>query len=524
MRAQPGQRGRVGIVVPALPVRVAGGDERGPRGSVPAQPRLGARRRRADPHDLVPIGQRNPVPRRPVGGDQRRRKARAVRPLRAPASVLVVLSVLAHPVYRRLLLAQIVSLLGTGLATVALALTAHDLAGPRAASVLGTALAIKMIAYIAIGPWAASLAGIADRRGLLVALDLVRVPIALALPFVSAEWHVYLLIGLLQAASALFSPTFQATIPDILADERDYTRALSLSRLAYDLEALASPAIAAALLTAMTFHALFAGTAAGFLASALLVLSVRLPAPQPATGRGWLARAKTGFVVFARTPRLRGLMALNLAVAAPGAIVLVDTVLAVREVLGRPAEDVAVALACFGAGSMAAALVLPRLLDRVSDRIVMLGGGLAAPLVLAALAAWPPSWRALLTAWTLIGLCYGALLTPTGRLLRRSAVPGDRPALFAAQFALSHAAWLLTYPLAGWTATRGGLPLALVVLGTIGLVAALVAAVLWPHRDPVEIEHHHHDLPPTHPHLAGGGRHVHAYVIDALHPRWPRRV
>jgi MFS family permease len=441
----------------------------------------------------------------------------------AGASIRIVLSILGNRVYRHLLLAQIVSLLGTGLATVALALVAHDLAGPRAASVLGTALAIKMLAYIAIGPWAASLAGIADRRRLLVALDLVRVPLALALPFVSAEWHVYLVIGLLQSASALFSPTFQATIPDILTDERDYTRALSLSRLAYDLEALASPAIAAALLTVMTFHALFAGTAAGFMVSALLVLSVRLPSPQPAPDRGWLARAKVGFVVFARTPRLRGLMALNLAVAAPGAIVLVDTVLAVREVLARPEQDVAVALACFGAGSMLAALVLPRLLDRVSDRSVMLAGGVAAPLVLAALAVLPPRWSALLIAWSLIGLCYGALLTPTGRLLRRSAAARDRPGLFAAQFALSHAAWLVTYPLAGWTATHGGLAMAFVLHGAIGLAAALTAALLWPARDPVAIEHDH-DLPPDHPHLAGGAlRHSHPYVIDVLHPRWPRR-
>lgn len=257
--------------------------------------------------------------------------------------------------------------------------------------------------------------------------------------------------------------------------------------------------------------------------SALLVLSVRLPSPQPSPDRGWLARAKVGFVVFARTPRLRGLMALNLVVAAPGAIVLVDTVLAVREVLARPDQDVAVALACFGAGSMLAALVLPRLRDRVSDRSVMLAGGVAAPLVLAALAVLPPRWSALLIAWSLIGLCYGALLTPTGRLLRRSAAARDRPGLFAAQFALSHAAWLVTYPLAGWTATHGGSAMAFVLHGAIGLAAALTAALLWPARDPVAIEHDH-DLPLDHPHLAGGAlRHSHPYVIDVLHPRWPRR-
>ena len=64
---------------------------------------------------------------------------------------------------------------------------------------------------------------------------------ALVLPFVTEVWQVYVLIFLLQSASAAFTPTFQATIPDILPEEKDYTRALSLSRLAYDLESLAQP-------------------------------------------------------------------------------------------------------------------------------------------------------------------------------------------------------------------------------------------------------------------------------------------
>ncbi|SIO42353.1 hypothetical protein SAMN05444722_2049 [Rhodovulum sp. ES.010] len=55
---------------------------------------------------------------------------------------------------------------------------------------------------------------------------------AVALPFVTEVWQVYLLIFLLQWASAAFTPTFQATVPDVLPDESRYTRALSLSRLA----------------------------------------------------------------------------------------------------------------------------------------------------------------------------------------------------------------------------------------------------------------------------------------------------
>jgi len=192
-----------------------------------------------------------------------------------------MLGVLANRTYRHLFLAQVVSLVGTGLATVALGLLAFDLAGDRAGAVLGTALAIKMIAYVGVAPVAAAFSERLPRRTMLVALDLVRAVVALALPFVTEVWQVYLLIFLLQSASAGFTPTFQATIPDVLPDERDYTSALSLSRLAYDLESLISPMLAAALLTVISFHSLFAGTVLGFLLSAALVLTVRLPSPSP---------------------------------------------------------------------------------------------------------------------------------------------------------------------------------------------------------------------------------------------------
>lgn len=91
-------------------------------------------------------------------------------------------------------------------------------------------------------------------------------------------WQVYVLIFLLQAASAGFTPAFRATIPDILPDDADYTRALSLSRLAYDLESLVSPMLAAALLTVVSFPALFGGTVTGFLASAAVGRTPSAPA------------------------------------------------------------------------------------------------------------------------------------------------------------------------------------------------------------------------------------------------------
>src|SRR3954463_8046604 len=180
-------------------------------------------------------------------------------------------SPLADRTYRHLFAAQVIALVGTGLLTVALGLLAFELAGADAGVVLGTALAIKMAAYVGVAPIVGAFANQLPRRAFLVSMDLVRAAIALLLPFITEVWQIYILIFLLQSASAAFTPTFQATIPDVLTEEKDYTRALSLSRLAYDLESLLSPALAAALLTVISFHWLFGGTVVGFLCSAALV-------------------------------------------------------------------------------------------------------------------------------------------------------------------------------------------------------------------------------------------------------------
>lgn len=445
----------------------------------------------------------------------------------ASGILLMMFEVLQHRTFRVLFAAQVAALLGTGFLTVALALLAYDLADDGAALILGTIFTIKMVAYVGIAPLAGALAGRVPRRGLLVSLDLLRALAALTFPFVDTVLQAYILVFILQAASAAFTPTFQATIPDVLPSERQYTRALSLSRLAYDLENIASPALAAAVLLFFPGDALFFGTLAGFLISAALIVRLRLPSPARGTEDGFGKRVTRGLEIYFRTPRLKGLLALNLAAAAGGAMVLVNTIVLVRATLGRAEEDVALALGAFGGGSMAAALILPRLLDRAGDRPVMLAGaaGLATGLTVFAAAASVAglSWPGLLLAWTALGFAYSAVLTPSGRLLRRSAAPEDRAAVFAAQFAASHACWLLTYPLAGFLMTRGNLVLAASGLALLAALGLVLAVRIWPAGDPEILAHDHPDLPPDHPHLQGRGPHVHAFRIDGLHREWPRQ-
>lgn len=445
-----------------------------------------------------------------------------------------MLGILRRTDFRRLFFAQVVALIGTGLATVALALLAYDLAGDRAGAVLGTAFAIKMAVYVLLAPVAAALVSLAHRKAVLIALDVVRASVALALPFVTEVWQVYVLIALLQSASAGFTPLFQSLIPEILTGERDYTRALSLSRLAYDMESLLSPALAAALLTLISFHGLFAGTSVGFVLSALLVVATVFP---PATTHRLhespYARAIRGMRIYLHTPRLRGLLALNLCAAAGGAMVFINTVVIVRSVLHGGEQEVAWALAAFGGGSMLVALVLPKLLDRMPDRNVMLAAALAMTLGLIAIALlWMTSpdgigWATLLSAWAVLGMAYAGLVTPGGRLLRRSAQTVDLPSLFAAQFSLSHVCWLIAYPLAGWLGATLGLGAALIALSVLAAAGLLTAWRVWPKSDPAVLTHEHRELLSNHPHLnehapvIGSAGHAHSYVIDELHPRWP---
>nr|WP_210732247.1 MFS transporter [Cellulomonas denverensis] len=386
--------------------------------------------------------------------------------------------------------AQAISLVGTGLTTVALGLLAYDLAGGRAGLVLGTVFAIKMLAYVAVAPVAAALVHATPPRTVLVTADLVRVAVVLGLPWVTSVSQVYPLVLVLQAASAVHTPAYQAALPQVLTDQRRYTEALSLSRLSEDLEMILSPLLGAALLLVLPSSDLFIGTAAGFAISALLVSRLRLTRPAPAQDGAttFAARAGRGIALMSRTPELRAVLALNLVVAAGGAYVLVQYVVLARETFGRGEGTAALLMAALGAGSIVVAVLLPRVLDALPERVVMLGGGgvlVLATALLAAAVRLPGTGGLVLVGglFAVIGAGWAAAETPVGRLITRTTGEADRPAVFAAQFSLSHACWLITYPLAGWLGALG-LGSSALILAVLGAIALAATAVAWPATEP----------------------------------------
>ncbi|TDR52060.1 putative MFS family arabinose efflux permease [Halomonas ventosae] len=425
--------------------------------------------------------------------------------------------------YRRLFSAQCIALLGTGLTTIALALLAFELAEERAGVVMGTALAIKMGAYVVVAPLAQAFAERLPRRRVLILLELLRGAIVLALPIVTEVWQIYVLIFVLQSASAAFAPALQATIPAVLHEEWLYVKGLSLTRLAHDLENLISPLLAAYLLTLMSFNLLFLGTALALFASAVIIAMTALPHFECARERGFATRVLRGVTIFLHTPCLKGLTAIHFAIAAGGAMVAVNTVVYVQSVLGLGQRDVALVMACFGAGSMTVALLVPYLLKHMEDRTIMMAGCMVTVLALSLGAIVPQSLSNLLLLWPLLGVALGAGVTTAGRVLVKSAREDDRPAVFAAHFSIAHAAWLVTYPVAGLVGSQVGLDTAFLVLAVLATLGTLLAMRAWPAGLVLTVEHEHVDLSPGDPHLADahGGRHVHSIVIDDLHGTWP---
>ena len=405
-----------------------------------------------------------------------------------------MLSVLRDRRFAALFGSQVASLLGTGILTVAIALLAARIAGDDAGVVLGIALTIRIATYVVISPIATALLAGRSSRAVLVGADAARVVIALSLVLVSEAWQLYLAIVLLQAASAVFTPTFQAAIPDVLPDESDYTAAQSLSRLAYDLESLVSPLLAAALVTLVPTSWLFAVTATGFVVSLAAVLLSRLEVRLPRTDEPFTSRLARGMRLVGSIESTRFLALLDAAVAAVYATVLVNTVvIALRfgaDLGGGLGGDelamrLAIALALFGVGSIAIALLLPSLLRRVSDRAVMTAGAAAIVVLLgivAAVEAGPGLDLVNLGAlWLLLGAGSSAVSTPSARLIRRDVAPVDRPAVFAARFSTSHAWYAVAYPLAGIGGAMWGVAAATGALAALTLVV-LFAAVLGGRR------------------------------------------
>jgi NRE family putative nickel resistance protein-like MFS transporter len=400
--------------------------------------------------------------------------------------------------------AQVISLVGSGATTVALALFAYRMAGARDATiVLGNALMLRILAFLIVSQPAGVLADRVDRRAILVGSDIVRALLVGLLPFATSVPQVYALIFAINAVTALFTPTFEACIPSVVGDMH-LVKALALSRLAADIEVIAAPAVAALIVTFFGAQWVFTFDAGTYVVSAVLVLFASIPrlvAPSMEPRRtGIVAQITFGTRAILREPSLRQAIIVSFAEAVAGACAIVGTVAYVRTTLGRGDSSVALAMAAVGVGSSISAIVLGRSAGRYegratdrasfhgrrhswSRRALLLGGTILA-LTLAPGILVPP-FAALLAMWFLIGAGEALVAIPSSALLADHTAEHERGRVYAAHFALTHAFWLVAYPAVGHSVERWGAPhtfsLAAVACGLVTIVAMLTGPPSKPH-------------------------------------------
>src|SRR5215204_4026199 len=225
--------------------------------------------------------------------------------------------------YLLLFSAQIVSLLGSGVTTVGLALFAYQLTGGTSATaVVGNALTLRILAFLIFSQPAGVIADRVNRKWILVSADLARFALLALFPLVTQVWQIYALIFAINAVTAFFTPTFEASIPEVVGDAH-YVKALSLSRVASDVEAAASPALAGLLVAAFGVRWVFWFDALTYLVSAALVLMAVLPhsakRTTPFSWAGLFLEIPYGSRLLLRQPSLRQALILSMAEATAGA-------------------------------------------------------------------------------------------------------------------------------------------------------------------------------------------------------------
>ncbi len=194
--------------------------------------------------------------------------------------------VLRNPAYRRLWLAQCVSLLGDWLTLIALAVVISGRSRGSGLVVSGLLL-VQLVPTATVGPLSGVLADRFDRRRLLVLADVLRSGIVLLLiPALASGrlWPIFALATVHFSVATVFEPARAALVPRIVAPE-ELVAATTVATVTWSVMTAVGGVAGSALLAVVGVSGAFLLDALSFVASALLIASIDLPAAAAAPPR-----------------------------------------------------------------------------------------------------------------------------------------------------------------------------------------------------------------------------------------------
>jgi len=139
--------------------------------------------------------------------------------------------VFGSPSFLRLWLAQVASALGDWLGFVALVAIAARIGGSSPEAAISLVMSARLVPGFFLAPLAGVLVDRWDRKRVMVVCDVSRAVVLATVPFIDTLWALVIASLLLEAATLLWSPAKEASVPNLVRTEQ-LTTANSLSLVA----------------------------------------------------------------------------------------------------------------------------------------------------------------------------------------------------------------------------------------------------------------------------------------------------
>jgi len=283
---------------------------------------------------------------------------------------------LRAPIFRNLLVADVISDIGTFMQNVGAAWLMVSLnAGPMYVALTQTASSLP---FFLLALPAGSAGDIVDRRKLILFTETWMVCIAIALAILTitglmTPWLLLVLTFALSAGDAFETPTWRAVLPELVAKE-DLEAASALNGIEFNLARAVGPALAGVLIAAAGVAAAFVANVASFFGVILVVARWKRPVRKRTAPPETLGGATVAAIRYIRNSPKIGALLLRMGVAMFFGSALFALLPAVARSVSNNAIGYGVLLGSFGAGGILGALILQPARSRWSTETVVSGG------------------------------------------------------------------------------------------------------------------------------------------------------
>jgi MFS transporter, DHA3 family, macrolide efflux protein len=342
----------------------------------------------------------------------------------------------------------------------------------------GAVFALYTLPWVVFGAFSGVIVDRVDKRRLMVAMDVLRAVLVLAVPFLATRSlpSVFVLAFVIASLGVFFDPAKLAIVPEIVPGDR-LMRANSLLSTGENLTEILGWALAGLLLAAVSTTAAFRLDAATFVVSAVALALMRYRAPvrdaaEKAAG-AFRKELKEGFTFLRRDRGLRAnTTMIVVCVAGMGAVYPLTFLFAV-DVLGRGAGAFGALEAVSSIGFLVGSLALVALATRVRKGRVMIAGLFAMGVCLALVSLTGSVWVAAVP-FALFGLANALVLIAVDTFLQQTVPEGMRGRVFSTRFMLTQGTYAVSVLVGGALAGVVDVRLLFVVAGVIVAASGLV--------------------------------------------------